>query len=169
MKDGGLSACPVPSEQQPINEYEQLSSSWFFGWTNQGWLVYLRKLAWVWGISWLLTGPVSAASFPPGKHPLLFFLGGATGAMFFVALVLLRLYLGWKYVRDRLYSPTITYEESGWYDGQSWTKTAEILTRDRLIVSYQIEPILKRLQQSLVAIALWFPLAAIMMYLPSRH
>lgn len=169
MKDAGLSTCPVPPEQQPINEYEQLKESWFFGWTAEGWLVYLRKLTWVWGISWFVTGPVSAASFPPGKYPVAFFLGGAAGAMFFVALVLLRLYLGWKYVSDRLQSPTIAYEESGWYDGQSWTKTSEILTRDRLIVNYQIQPILTRLQQSFLAIALWFLMTGIIAYFGSRH
>lgn len=165
MMELGESTCPVPKEQQPINEYEQLKESWFFGWTAQGWLIYARKLAWVWGISWLVTGPISAASFPPGKYPVQFFLCGAGGAMFFVVLVLLRLYLGWKYVSDRLESPTITYEESGWYDGQSCPKTSEILTRDRLIVSYQIKPIVRRLQQSFGAIALGVIVIAFIWYL----
>ncbi|MEO1210937.1 MAG: CGLD27 family protein, partial [Cyanobacteria bacterium J06638_20] len=40
---------------------------------------------------------------------------------------------------------TIFYEESGWYDGQTWTKPEEVLQRDRLIVTYQIQPILQRL------------------------
>lgn len=164
MTDLGLSNCPVPKEQQPINEYEQLKESWFFGWTDQGWLIYLQKLAWVWAVSWLITGPISAASFPWKKYPGQFFLGGAAGAIFFVALVLLRLYLGWKYVSDRLESQTITYEESGWYDGQSWTKPAEVLTRDRLIVSYQIKPIMSRLQKSALAIGLWFLVTAIIWY-----
>jgi hypothetical protein len=56
--------------------------------------------------------------------------------------------LGWSYVYDRLVSSTIFYEESGWYDGQNWTKPKEILTRDRLIVTYQIQPILQRLQRT---------------------
>jgi hypothetical protein len=64
------------------------------------------------------------------------------------------LYLGWRYVRDRLWSPTIFYEESGWYDGQAWTKTPELLARDRLVVNYQLRPILTRLSRSLGAIAL---------------
>ena len=165
MKELGVSACPVPKEQQPINEYQELNDSWFFGWTTKGWLIYLRKLAWVWAISWVVTGPVSAASFRPGNDPVQFFLCGAGGAMFFVALVLLRLYLGWKYVSDRLDSPDVSYEESGWYDGQSWTKTSEILSRDRLIVSYEIKPILTRLQKSFGAIALWILLSVMIWYL----
>ena len=164
MRELDVSICPVPKEQQPINEYEQLKESWFFGWTTKSWLIYLRKLAWVWGISWFVTGPVSAASFPPGTSPVQFFLCGAGGAMLFVALVLLQLYLGWKYVSDRLESPAISYEESGWYDGQTWTKPSEILSRDRLIVSYEIKPILRRLQKSFGAIALWVLLTAIIWY-----
>lgn len=65
-----------------------------------------------------------------------------------VALALLRLYLGWSYIRDRLLNETVFYEESGWYDGQYWPKPPEVLTRDRLIVSYEIQPILRRLQRS---------------------
>jgi len=51
-----------------------------------------------------------------------------------VLLALVRLYLGW-YMCDRLISPTIFYEESGWYDGQTWTKPSEVL--QRLIVTYK--------------------------------
>jgi len=68
--------------------------------------------------------------------------------------VLLRLYLGWSYVCDRLSQETIGYEESGWYDGQTWTKPPEVLSRDRLIVSYQVQPILQRLQRTLGIIAI---------------
>jgi hypothetical protein len=86
-----------------------------------------------------LSGPIAAASFPLKKAPFLFFCAGIFGSTILVGLVLLRLYLGWIYVYDRLQSEKVFYEESGWYDGQIWTKTAAILTRDRLIVSYQIQ------------------------------
>jgi len=46
-----------------------------------------------------------------------------------------RLYLA-GLMCDRLISPTIFYE-SGWYDGQTWTKPSEVLTRERLIVTYR--------------------------------
>jgi ABC-type uncharacterized transport system auxiliary subunit len=62
--------------------------------------------------------------------------------------------LGWSYVSDRLTSPTIFYEETGWYDGQNWSKPPEILTRDRLIVTYQVHPILQRLQKTSGLLAL---------------
>lgn len=148
MPDTSVSTCPVPAEQQPINEFRELQDSWFFGWMMLGWRGYIMKLVWLWGWSWLIAGPLAAASFAPQKSGVQFFLCGAAGAGAFVVLTLLRLYLGWCYVRDRLLKETIFYEESGWYDGQTWTKPSEILTRDRLIVSYQVQPILQRLQQT---------------------
>jgi hypothetical protein len=148
MKESSVSICPVPTEQQPLNEYQELKESWFFGWGTLELQGYIMKLAWVWAIGWLVAGPVAAASFAPSRYTAQFLLCGAAGAGIFVALILLRLYLGWMYVRDRLLRETIFYEESGWYDGQTWTKPPEVLTRDRLIVSYQIQPILQRLERT---------------------
>jgi len=153
MKDALPSFCPVPEEQQPLNEYEQLKESSFFCWTTLDTMAYGRKLAWVWLWGWAISGPIAAASFPPPKHPLQFLLAGAGGALLLVVMLLLRLYLGWSYVRDRLTQEKIVYEESGWYDGQSWQKTPEILARDRLIASYQVQPQLARVQQTFAAIA----------------
>jgi hypothetical protein len=140
--------CPVPEEQQPVNEYEQLKESWFFRWATLDRLAYGKKLAWLWLWSWVIVGPIAAASFPLKKAFFPFLFSGTFGVTLAVGLVLLRLYLGWIYVHDRLRSEKIFYEESGWYDGQIWTKTPAVLTRDRLIVSYQIEPILNRLQKT---------------------
>lgn len=140
--------CPVPTEQQPVNEYQELKDSWFFGWTTLDWRGYVMKLVWVWLWSWIIAGPIAAASFAPHKQIMQFIMCGAGGAGVFLALTLLRLYLGWSYVRDRLLKETIFYEESGWYDGQTWKKPPEVLMRDRLLVSYQIQPILKRLKRT---------------------
>ncbi len=161
------SRCPVPLEQQPCNEYEELKESWFFSWSQlQGW-DYGKKLVWLGFWGWLLIGPLARASFPPQKKPLLFLLAGTIGVTIFVGLVVLRLYLGWFYISDRLKAEKVFYEESGWYDGQVWQKPESVLTRDRLIVSYQIEPIMKRLQRTAwillslmaVSITLWIMLA----------
>lgn len=152
--ESSVSVCPVPTEQQPINEYQELNDSWFFGWVKLDLRAYIIKLTWVWVWSWLVAGPLANASFAPQKHLLHFLLCGSAGAGVFLALTLLRLYLGWSYVRDRLLRETIFYEESGWYDGQTWTKPPEVLTRDRLIVSFQIQPILQRLKQTFGILAL---------------
>lgn len=148
MRDLSVSVCPVPPEQRPANEYQELKESCFFSWVTLEWHQYLQKLAWVWGLSWLVCGPVAAASFPPLKYPVQFILSGAAGASLILTLVVIRLYLGWYYIKSRLVSPTVFYEESGWYDGQTWLKTAEFLAQDQLIFTYQVKPILKRLQQT---------------------
>ena len=148
VKDASVSICPVPQEQRPINEYQELKESWFFSWVTLNWPGYLAKLAWVWAWSCLVSVPIAASSFAPVKYPAQFVLSGAAGAGFILGLALLRLYLGWFYVRSRLSNPTVVYEESGWYDCQFWPKTPEVLLQDQLIVNYQLEPILRRLRQT---------------------
>jgi Conserved in the green lineage and diatoms 27 len=145
--------CPVPTEQQPINEYQELKESWFFRWATLNLQGYLKPIIILWVISWLVAGPVSATSFSMTKYPVQFLLLGAAGAMVLPLLALLRLYLGWVYVCDRLSNATIFYEESGWYDGQEWTKPEEVLQRDNLIVNYQLRAWLKRLKLTFVTIA----------------
>lgn len=161
MVESSVCACPVPFEQQPINEYQELKDSWFFSWATLTWQGFLGKIACVWGWSWLLAGPVAAASFAPVKAPGQFVLSGAALSSFLMGLVLLRLYLGWSYVRSRLQNPTVFYEESGWYDGQFWQKPPEVLTRDQLIVTYQVQPILQRLQQTFGWLALCFCMGSV--------
>lgn len=143
-----VSVCPVPLEQQPLNEYVALKESWFYCWATLSLRQYLVPLLWIWGLSWIVTGPIAATSFVPAKYPLQFALSSAAGASLLLSLVLLRLYLAWFYIRGRLLQETVFYEESGWYDGQYWTKPQEIIARDRLIVTYEIQPILRRLHRT---------------------
>ncbi len=145
-----MSRCPVPTEQQPINEYQDLAGSWFYRWATLGMRGFVTPILWIAGIAWVLVAPVAAASFPPTKQPIQFVLSGAAGASLILGLVLVWLYLGWTYVGDRLSSRTVPYEESGWYDGQIWEKPPEELTRDRLIVTYEIQPFLQRLRRTFV-------------------
>lgn len=147
-------ACPVPAEQQPLNEYRELSESGFFRWATLDLWQYIRKLLWVWAWGWAIAGPVAAASFVPAKHPIQFLLVGAAGASLFLCFAILRLYLGWSYIRSRLFSSTVFYEESGWYDGQSWLKPPEVLIQDRLVVTYQVQPVLQRLKRTFGALAI---------------
>jgi hypothetical protein len=153
--------CPVPAEQQPINEYQGLKESWYFRWATLGIRGYLKPFIVLWLLSGTITAPVAAASFSIAKDPAHFLLSAAVGAMLLPLLALLRLYLGWMYVSDRLSQETVFYEESGWYDGQVWTKPEEVLQRDRLIVTYQIQSILKRLKLTFGMMALLLFVGAI--------
>ncbi|MGF1541356.1 MAG: CGLD27 family protein [Pleurocapsa sp.] len=140
--------CPVPQEQQPIYEYEQLKDSWLFQWGTLELGKYIRKMVWVGFWSWIVAAPIANVSFSLTRYPLKFTISSILGACLLVSLVLLRIYLGWSYIGDRLNQDRIFYEESGWYDGQTWLKPTNMLNRDRLVFSYQIQPILRRLQKT---------------------
>ncbi len=142
--------CPVPSEQQPVNEYQELAQSWFFRWVTLSKWQFALKLMGVWAFSLLISAPISAASFFPQEASLPFLLSSGLGASLFVTFALIRLYLGWSYIGDRLKKTKIVYEESSWYDGQVWKKPLEFYRRDQLIFQYQVQPILARLQKSFI-------------------
>ena len=153
--------CPVPAEQQPINEYQGVRESWFYGWGSRDLASYLKPLVILWGLSWVVAGPMAAASFDPAKHPLPFGLSAAMGALVLPMLALLQLYVGWSHVGGRLRQTTVPYEESGWYDGQLWVKPEEVSNRDRLIVDYQVLPVLQRIRRTLGVFALLLALGLI--------
>lgn len=153
--------CPVPAEQQPINEYQDVCESWFYGWGSRNLAAYLKPVAILWLVGWVVAGPMAAASFDPAKHPLSFGLSGALGALVLPVLALLQLYVGWAHVGGRLRQTTVPYEESGWYDGQLWVKPEEVSNRDRLIVDYEVQPVLQRIRRTLGVMALLLALGLI--------
>lgn len=69
---------------------------------------------------------------------------------------LVRLYLAWSYIMHRLLSAIVSYEESGWYDGQVWIKPSKVLMQDRLIGMYEVVPLLKLVRGFLSVIVLLF-------------
>ena len=142
------SECPVPIDQRPINEYNTLKDSTFFLWTTRSLDSYIKNVFFLSIPIYFFIGSLVKASTMNSELPLNDLLYTVTFSTIILGLIFLRIYLGWTYVYQRLVKASVNYEESGWYDGQIWTKTAAILTRDRLIVSYQIQPILQRLQKT---------------------
>ncbi|PHT56753.1 hypothetical protein CQW23_05239 [Capsicum baccatum] len=141
----------VPFEQRPVNEYSSLKDETLYSWAELGPGGFFLRLGGLWLVTFTVLGvPIAAASFNPSKDPLRFLLAASSGTLFIVALIVLRIYLGWSYVGDRLLSAVIPYEETGWYDGQMWVKPPEILARDRLLGSYKVKPVIKMLKQTLV-------------------
>lgn len=141
----------VPFEQRPVNEYSSLKDGPLYSWGELSPQSFFIRLGGLWLVTFTVLGvPVAAASFNPSREPLRFVLAAGTGTLFLVSLIVLRIYLGWSYVGDRLLSAVIPYEESGWYDGQMWVKPPEILARDRLLGSYKVKPVVALLKQTLV-------------------
>ncbi|KAL0017605.1 hypothetical protein SO802_004674 [Lithocarpus litseifolius] len=147
--------CPVPLEQQPINEYQNLSTSFPFSWASGDIAQYSSRL-FITGTSFALFIGLPVAwlgTVGPDSEPLKRVLCAFSSGVFVVTLAVLRMYLGWAYVGNRLLSATVEYEETGWYDGQVWVKTAEVLARDRLLGSFSVKPVLSRLKFTLVSLA----------------
>ncbi|CAF2046778.1 unnamed protein product [Brassica napus] len=141
----------VPSDQRPVNEYSALKEGMLYSWGELGPSKFFLRLGGLWLVTFNVLGvPIAAASFNPSREPLRFVIAAGTGTLFLVSLIVLRIYLGWSYVGDRLLSAVIPYEESGWYDGQMWVKPPEVLARDRLLGSYKVKPVIKMLKQTLI-------------------
>jgi hypothetical protein len=138
--------CPVPNEQQPLNEYLSLKDSFFFRWATFSLFDYSKVAIAIWLAWWIVMGPIAAVSFSPSRHLPEFLCLGSAGATVGLGLPFLQLFVGWRYIRDRLQSPTVAYEESGWYDGQVWQKPEPDLLKERLLVSYEVQPVMRKIQ-----------------------
>ena len=148
-------SCPVPIDQQPINEYENLKNSIFFFWTTEDLSSYLKNILILIILDYIIVGGLSFTNISDGtdliKHSI--FISLIVDA--FIILLFIRLYLGWDYIYKRLKKATVSYEESGWYDGQIWIKTPDILIKDRLTADYAIFPIIKRIRLTLSVLIIY--------------
>lgn len=102
--------CPVPPEQQPINEFQSLSTSFPFSWAASNDVVeYSSRLLAVGACFSLFVGlPVSwFGSFGPKSEPIRLLMGCVVSGLFAVTLAVVRMYLGWAYVGNRLLSATV--------------------------------------------------------------
>ena len=140
------SKCPVPREQQPTNEFIELSNSIIFSWpkTKKALISVLIKF---WLAAFVLFLGISSGSIyfktSVMKYTLISFFSSLTIPL----LISIKLYLGWNHVFKRLNSERVEYEESGWYDGQVWLKPLVLKEKESLIASVEVKPILKNLIQ----------------------
>jgi len=140
------SKCPVPREQQPTNEFIELSKSRIFSWpkTKQSLILVLAKF---WAGAFVLFLFISSGSVYFKTSLLKYVLLSFFSSLSIPFLISIRLYLGWNHVFKRLTSERVEYEESGWYDGQVWIKPLVLKEKESLIASIEVKPILKNLVQ----------------------
>ena len=138
--------CPVPREQQPTNEYIELSKSLFFSWpkTKKSLILVLIKF---WVGTFVIFLVISSGSIYFKTSLLKYILLSFFSSLSIPLLISIRLYFGWKHVFERLTSERVEYEESGWYDGQVWIKPLVLKEKESLIASIEVKPILKNLIQ----------------------
>ena len=53
----------------------------------------------------------------------------------------------------RLLAESVAYEESGWYDGQTWEKPVSWREKDQLVARHEVRPILGRLARAMALAA----------------
>ena len=156
------SKCPVPREQQPTNEFIELSKSVIFSWpkTKKSLIIVLIKF---WVISFILFLVISSGSVYFKTSILKYILLSFFSSLSIPLLISIKLYLGWNHVFKRLTSERVEYEESGWYDGQVWEKPLVLKERESLIASIEVKPILKNLLQ-VFSITLVLALSGILLF-----
>ena len=138
--------CPVPKYQRPLSEYNDLKDSLTFAWSQTELYSFSKTLLVFFICLVFLTSIIVTNNYDWEKNKATSLLQIIVSALGIFTLWLLRLYLGWEYIYKRLMNATVTYEESGWYDGQTWVKTNEVLIQDRLIGIYEVLPVINRLR-----------------------
>ncbi|NDG03152.1 MAG: DUF1230 family protein, partial [Synechococcaceae bacterium WBB_34_004] len=96
-----MSVCPVPPEQRPLQEYQQLTNSWFFSWPLHSFKGLIIALAGGWLLLLPLAVLVASGSVPLRHNPAQMVLVAAVAALLLPLLLLLRQWLGWCYVQRR--------------------------------------------------------------------
>jgi hypothetical protein len=152
--DALVDACPVPPPQRPLRQYEELRDSWFFAWACRGDAGLARPLIYCWLLVLPLSLLVASGSWSLRHRPLALLLAAAAAAVILPVLLLLRQWLGWRTIHQRLVSERVEYEESGWYDGQVWEKPLSWRQQDLLVAQHQVRPVLARLRRALTWAAL---------------
>ena len=156
------SKCPVPREQQPTNEFIELSKSIIFSSskTKKTLILVLIKF---WVISFAIFLIISSGSVYFKTSIFKYILLSFFSSLSIPLLISIRLYLGWNHVFKRLTSEKVEYEESGWYDGQVWLKPLVLKEKESLIASIEVKPILKNLIQ-IFSIILVLALSGILLF-----
>ena len=142
------SKCPVPREQQPTNEFIELSRSSIFSWPKTK-KILIFTLIKFWVVSFIVFLVISSGSIYFKTSTLKYVLISFFSSLSIPLLISIRLYLGWNHVFKRLTSEKVEYEESGWYDGRVWIKPLVLKEKESLIASIEVKPILKNLIQIL--------------------
>ena len=154
--------CPVPKDQQPTNEFIELSKSKIFTWpkSKKSFSFILLKF---WMGTFFIFVVISSGSVYFETSTLRYILLSFFSSLSLPFLFSIRLYLGWNHIFKRLTSEKVEYEESGWYDGQIWIKPIKLKEKESLIASLEVKPILKNLIQILSLITI-FALIGILLF-----
>ena len=147
--------CPVPKDQRPASQLAELQDSLLLGWGGKELGGYVARLGALGSFFYfVLAYPIASYSYDPSTQPFETVVCALSGSFVAVADVRPVVVDEQREHRDRLLSATVAYEETGWYDGQTYVKDPEMLARDRLLGTYVVRPIVERLRKTLLACGL---------------
>jgi hypothetical protein len=144
--------CPVPMDQRPSSQLREVSEGFVSGWGGLDSRQYAIRISILCGFFFVfLAYPISSETYNPEIQWTEAHVAAMLGSLVAVSAVCLNIHNSWVYVRNRLLSATIEYEETGWYDGQVFVKTPEMLAKDRLDGMYVCGPAVARCKNTLLA------------------
>ena len=154
--------CPVPKDQQPTNEFIELSKSKIFSYpkSKKSFISILLKF---WIGTFILFIAISSGSVYFESYTLRYILLSLFSSLSLPFLFSIRLYLGWNHIFKRLTSEKVEYEESGWYDGQIWMKPVNLKEKESLIAQLEVKPILKNIIQ-ILSLIIGFALFGVLLF-----
>ena len=141
--------CPVPKQQQPQEEFNELIKSCFFSLAIKKDFDFYKILFAVWSLLLPISYVILNSSWELKGNTLILLYTSSITSLFLPFFILCRLWLGWKYILKRLQSEKIEYEETGWYDGQTWEKPFEWKEKEFLIAQYEVKPIVVKIEKTL--------------------
>jgi len=140
----------VPTSQIPLNELAELKQQPFFDLPERE--TFGRNLGGLYVATFLaVCWPIAGATWTDGGYLAQKLTAANVGTLFVVTAFLTRLYSGWSYVKARLDSPFVEYEETGWADGAVAKKPEADRIRDALVAKDAVEPTLSKLKTYLLA------------------
>jgi len=157
LPETSFGAEAVPEAQRPVNEYLDISRQPLFGWPATGLRGFVVRL----GITYatvfaIVCYPIAGATYTQEGFLVQKIAASNVGAMSLLGVLMLRIYSGWGYLKTRLTSKVIEYEETGWYDGDVELKTEAEMKRDRFLYKDKVQPVVELLKATSLGVgALW--------------
>ncbi len=159
---------PVPFEQRPVQEFIEISNSWFFKWPLNKLNVFFTKLIICWLVGTLIFLTIATGSYYLMSHKNELFFTSLIYSLSFPLIILIRQYLGWEYIYKRLNNNIIEYEETDWHDGQRWKKPLNMQKKDQLIATFEVMPTIILLKKTLYFIVILFS-SCLALYLLAKN
>jgi hypothetical protein len=138
----------TPVSQQPAQEFEDLKAAPMYSWGQLEDSAFAKRLAVLYGTVFLVVSlPIALTTYQFPAEVLPALLSANIGTLALIAVLMVRLAVGWSYIGDRLTKDVGYYEDSGWYDGYMSVKPPEISNRDRLLFDLEVQPAVERVKK----------------------